>query len=63
MDFKTELEKLTAELTNHVNERNFCLQKAEQLGAQINYVSGKIDILKQLSEDPNDKIQKTADSK
>lgn len=49
MDIKKEIEKLQAQLENNVNERNFCLKKSNELGAQINYLSGKIDILKEMA--------------
>ena len=48
-EMKAELEKVQAEIQNAANERNFCIQKAEQLLARINYLSGKFDTLKELS--------------
>jgi len=47
-EIKKEIEKLQAELTNSVNELNFCNQKARELTPKINYLSGKIDALKEL---------------
>lgn len=48
MDIKKEIEKLQSQLENNINERNFCNKKANELAAQINYLSGKIDILKEM---------------
>ena len=48
-EIKKELEKLQAELTNAINEYNFCNQKIKELTPKINYLSGKIDVLKELT--------------
>jgi len=48
------------ELQNAANERNFCIRQAEQLAARINYLSGKIDALKELTVEPPDVPAKPA---
>lgn len=50
-EIKAEIELLQTEIQNVINERNFCIQKAEQLAARVNYLSGKSDTLKELSAD------------
>lgn len=54
-EIKAEIERVQAEIQNAINERNFCIQKAEQLAARVNYLSGKIDTLKELSADAGEK--------
>lgn len=44
-----KLKKLQAEMTNAVNEYNFCQQKIKELAPKINYLSGKIDVLKEIT--------------
>ena len=51
VEIKAEIERLQNEIQNAINERTFCIQKAEQLAARANYLSGKLDTLKELSAD------------
>lgn len=49
---ETITEKITrfeAELTAAANQFNFCQQKIKELTPKINYLSGKIDALKELT--------------
>jgi predicted nucleic acid-binding Zn-ribbon protein len=53
-DIIKKIETLQSEMTNAINELNFCNQKIRELNPRINYLSGKIDALKEIESIKNE---------